>query len=109
MQDDYAKFMQGDNAKFMQEDYANIAKSKYSKSEKNEKSQGKGNILHFFLSILNVVVGGAVHVVHTRCLSEWQSPEYLVRYCTEGHTNHVFEYRRLRSRSGYKVVSVLAD
>ena len=62
MQDDYAKFMQGDYAKFMQHDYAKFmledyAKSKYSKSEKNEKLRGKGNILHFFLGILKVVVG----------------------------------------------------
>jgi hypothetical protein len=62
MQNDYAKFMQDDDAKFMQHDYAKFmqedyAKSKYSKSEKNEKLQGKGNILHFFLDILKVVVG----------------------------------------------------
>jgi hypothetical protein len=53
MQGDYAKFMQDDYAKFMQED----AKSKYSKSEKNENLPGNGNILHFFLGILKVVVG----------------------------------------------------
>jgi hypothetical protein len=62
MQGDYAKFMQGDYAKFMQHDYAQFmqedyAKSNYSKSEKNEKLQGNGNILHFFLGILEVVVG----------------------------------------------------
>ncbi len=70
MQNDYAKFMQDDYAKFMQGDYANsmqhhyakfmledYAKSKYSKSEKNEKLQWKGNILHFFLGIMKVVIG----------------------------------------------------